>query len=97
MANNKLIAAALAGLLATVSPLAAIAGEHEGKEANGCKGEANSCKGEAAPAAEAPKEGEANGCKGEAAPAAEAPKEGEANGCKGEAKEEGKAEEGAAH
>jgi hypothetical protein len=60
MANNKLIAAALAGLLATVSPLAALAGEEAGKEANGCKGEA--AKDATAPAAEAPKEGEANGC-----------------------------------
>jgi hypothetical protein len=61
MANNKLIAAAIAGLLAATSPLAAIAGEHAKKEeANKCKGEANKCKAaaeekkaeEAAPAAE---------------------------------------------
>jgi len=44
MATNKFLAAALAGVLAAVSPIAALADDHkEGKEANGCKGEANKC------------------------------------------------------
>lgn len=47
MTNNKLLAAALAGVIAAVSPLAALASDHENKsEANGCKA-TNSCKGEA--------------------------------------------------
>jgi hypothetical protein len=54
MANNKLIAAAIAGLLAATLPLAAFAAD-EAKST-----EANSCSGEKA------KEGEANSCNGEA-------------------------------
>ena len=44
MATNKLLAAALAGVLAAVSPIAALASDHaKSTDANGCKGEANKC------------------------------------------------------
>lgn len=70
--NNKLIAAAITGIFAITTPIAASADDHGG-ESNGCKGKAgeeqNSCK--------AKEEGK-NSCKG----ASE-----ESNSCKGKAAE----------